>query len=179
MGFGEGFEVPAESAPWSDFHWFAVSPREVLNLVILSSRPMWYTGHFYSGRMEPCLGQRCDRCAEGVGAQVRYCFGVAETSTKRIGLVEMGRGNGLLLQDWSFVQGGLRGMLIEMSKQSKASQSRTEIKLVERPVPLWIDGLEGPDVGLALFLTWEKARFRVPQEMVERYSRIHSPGRIR
>ena len=177
MGVGEGFEVPQSAAPWSDFHWFSVAPRECLNLVVLSERPMWYTGHFYRGRMAPCLEERCQACSEGIGSQIRYAFGVAEITTKRVGMIEMGRGNGLMLQDWSIRAGGLRGLMVEFSKHSKQSQSRTEVKYIDHPPPLWIDGLDGPDVGLALYLTWEKAGFGVPTDLRERYGGRHSRSR--
>lgn len=117
--------------------------------------------------MAPCSGSGCDFCATGIGAQVRYTVACAETSTRRVGLIEFGRSNGLLLRDWMNRQGGLRGMVIEVSKHSKNVQSRTEIKYIDLPCEHWYLGMEVPDAATALFLTWHKAGMRMPQELVE------------
>jgi hypothetical protein len=164
---GSGFDLPPGAEPWSDFHWFQASTKGIIVLVILSDQPVWYTGHYVGGRMAPCSGSGCDYCATGIGAQVRYCIAVAETATRRVGLIEFGRQNGLLLRDWMNRAGGLRGMVIEVSKHSKNVQSRTEIKYIDIPCePFW-RGLEVPDCATALFLTWHKAGMRMPQELIE------------
>ena len=167
MPIGEGFDLPPGAEPWSDFHWFQASTKGILVLVILSDQPIWYTGHYVGGRMAPCSGSGCDYCATGIGSQVRYCVSVAETSSRRVGLIEFGRQNGLLLRDWMNRQGGLRGMVIEVSKHSKNVQSRTEIRYIDLPCDPWWRGAEVPDASTALFLTWHKAGMRMPSELVE------------
>lgn len=164
---GSGFDLPPGAEPWSDFHWFQASTRGVLVLVFLSDQPIWYTGHYVGGRMAPCCGSGCDYCATGIGAQVRYCIACAEVSTRRVGLIEFGRSNGLMLQDWVYRKGCLRGMVIEVSKHSKNVQSRTEIRYVETPPEPWYLSLEVPDPSTALFLTWHKAGMRMPEELIE------------
>lgn len=164
---GEGFDLPPGAEPWSDFHWFQASTRGDLVLVFLSDQPVWYTGHYVGGRMAPCAGSGCDYCATGIGSQVRYCMSVAEMSSKRVGLIEFGRSNGLLIQDWVHRRGGLRGMVIEVSKHSKNVQSRTVIRYVDLPCEPWYLGLEVPDASTALFLTWHKAGMRMPEELIE------------
>jgi hypothetical protein len=62
-------------------------------------------------------------------------------------------------------------MVIEVSKHTKNIQSRTEIRYCEHPCEPWFLGLEVPDVATALFLTWHKAGFRMPQELVEESKR--------
>lgn len=167
MPIGQGFDLPPGAEPWSDFHWFQASTKGILVLVILSDQPVWYTGHYVGGRMAPCSGSGCDYCATGIGAQVRYCISVAETSARRVGLIEFGRQNGLLLRDWMNRQGCLRGMVIEVSKHSRNVQSRTEIRYIDMPCEPWYLGVEVPDAATALFLTWHKAGMRMPQELVE------------
>jgi len=164
---GQGFDLPPGAEPWSDFHWFQASTRGILVLVFLSDQPIWYTGHYVGGRMAPCSGSGCDYCATGIGAQVRYCVSVAETSTRRVGLIEFGRSNGLLLRDWVSRKGCLRGMVIEVSKHSKNVQSRTEIRYIDMPCEPWYLGLEVPDAATALFLTWHKAGMKMPEELIE------------
>lgn len=164
MAIGEGWDLPPGSEPWSDFHWFTVSTRQDLEIVLLSSVPVWYTGHFLGGRMCPCLGTGCEYCGAAIGAQVRYCFGCAEVYQRRVGLIEMGRSNGLLLQEWSRRAGGLRGMSVRLSKHSKSSQSRTEMTYLDIEAPGWVLGVKPPDASLALYLTWHKAGFEMPSE---------------
>lgn len=170
MAVGDGWELPPGSEPWSDFHWFQVSTKGSLNLVILSTGACWYTGHFVGGRMCPCSGSGCELCSAGVGSQVRYVFAVAETSTRRVGLFEVARGNGQLIRDWSERCGGLRGMRLEVEKHSRSSQSRTEVRYVEAPCDPWYLGLAVPDVQLALYLTWHKAGMVMPAAFDQRMS---------
>ena len=167
MPIGSGFDLPPGAEPWSDFHWFQASTRGILVIVMLSESPIWYTGHYVGGRMAPCAGSGCDYCATGIGAQVRYCVACAETATRRVGLIEFGRQNGLQLRDWVHRTGTMRGMVIEISKHSKNVQSRTEIKYIDIPCEPWYLGLEVPDVSTALFLTWHKAGMRMPEELIE------------
>lgn len=179
MAIGDGWDVPEEAAPWSDFHWFQVSPKESKTFAVLSEAPVWYTGHYHKGRMRPCPGEGCELCAEGVGAQVRYCFSVVDVETRRVGLIELGRGHGMELQEWSGGNGGLKGLQFEAHKDGKASQSRTVLCYIDQVAPDWVSGVEGPEVRLALFLTWDKAGFPVPEGLRSQYRRRPSQGKTR
>jgi len=168
MPVGEGWDLTPGAEPWSDFHWFQASTRGVLVLVVLSESAVWYTGHFVGGRMCPCIGHGCDFCAAAIGAQVRYCVSCAEVTSRRVGLIEFGRSNGLLLRDWTPRAGGLRGMTIEVSKHSKSVQSRTELAYVDRICEPWFLSLGVPDPCLALYLTWQKAGMAMPEVFAKR-----------
>lgn len=165
MPIGEGWDVPAEEIPWSDHHWFRVSPRSSLVVVCLSEAPLWYSGHYVSGRMAPCTGEGCELCGEGIGGQVRYVFAAAEISTKRVGLLEVARGNGLLIRSWIPKRGYFKGMVLELSKHSHSKSSRTEVVYVDREEPPWYLALEVPAVKKALMLTWKKGGFKLPRGM--------------
>ena len=162
MGVGDGWDLPQGAEPWSDFHWFQPSTKGDLDLVILSLKPSWYTGHFVGGRMVPCSGSGCEICALGIGGQVRYVFAAAECSTQRVGLIEFGRSNGFLIRDLSDRSGGLRGLHIVVRKHSKNTQSRTEIQYIETTVPTWYLSVKAPDPCLALYLTWNKLGVKMP-----------------
>jgi len=165
VAIGEGWEVPPSEIPWSDHHWFRVSPRGALVVVCLSEGPLWYSGHYVAGRMAPCTGEGCELCAEGIGGQVRYVFSAAEVSTRRVGLLEVGRSNGLLIRSWMGRNGGFRGMVLELTKHSHSKGSRTEVVYVDREEPPWYLALEVPDVKRALLMTWKKGGFRLPEGM--------------
>lgn len=167
MPIGEGWELPAEADPWSQFHWFRVSPRSALVVVLLAEQVLWYTGHFIEGRMNPCQGKGCELCRAGTGGQVRYVLPVAEVSTRRVGLLEVSRGIGELVKSWMPKNDGLRGMVIELSKHSLSKQSRTDVVYVERSIAPWFLECEVPDVRKALFLTWRKAGFKIPPGLTE------------
>ncbi len=162
MSVGEGWEPPLPERPWSDFHWWKVSTRGALLLVILSEKPVWYTGHFVDDRMWPCLGSECELCNRGVGSQVRYVFAAVEASTHKPGLIEVGRTNGLLIRDWMSRKGGLRGMCLEFVKHTSSRRSRTLVSYVDGEPPLWIHQVPCPDVVEALYLTWDKAHMPAP-----------------
>ncbi len=165
MPIGSGWEVPAEDTPWSLFHWFRVSPRGDLVLVVLSEEVLWYAGHFLDGRMIPCLGRECEMCRQGIAGQVRYVFAAAEISTHRVGMMEVGRSVGDLIRDWVGRHGGLQGMVLEFSKHSHSKQSRTEVKYIDREESPWYRQAPVPDVKAALRLTWKKAGFALPAGM--------------
>lgn len=173
---GDGWEVPADASPWSDFHWFSVPVRGSLRITVLSEKPTWYTGHYMRDRMIPCVGHGCEGCARGVGAQIRYAFAVADWETRRCGLLEVGRQNGLLLQDWMVRNGGFRGMAVDLCKQGSQRQSRTVLRYLEEEGTAWAMGLDVPEVGLALYLTWTKAGCVVPSALRERYEGRLSGG---
>ena len=162
MPIGEGWEVPESEIPWSDHHWFRVSPRTSLVVVCLSQGPLWYSGHYVAGRMAPCAGDSCEMCGEGLAGQVRYVFAAGEVSTKRVGLLEVGRSNGLLLRSWIPRRGSFRGMVIELMKHSHSKASRTELLYIDDPAPPWIAALDVPDVKRALLMTWKKGGFTLP-----------------
>jgi len=164
---GQGWEVPGSEIPWSDHHWFRVSPRGALVVVCLSEAPLWYSGHYVSGRMAPCVGDGCELCAEGVGGQVRYVFAAAEVSTKRVGLLEVSRSNGLLIRSWVSRRGKFKGMVLEFSKHSHSKNSRTQVLYIDEDLPPWYLALEVPDVKRALLMTWKKGGFKLPKGMVE------------
>lgn len=162
MPVGEGWEIPPSYDPWSHFHWFRVSPRGDLVVVVLSDEVLWYSGHFLEGRMCPCLGKECELCREGIAGQVRYVFGAAEVSTKRVGLMEVGRSVGQLMRSWVPRHDGLRGMVLSFSKHSHSKQSRTEVQYVDREEGPWHLAIAAPDIRTALRLTWTKAGFKLP-----------------
>ena len=163
MAIGEGWELSAEAEQAQAFHWFRVSPRAALEVAVLSDAPVWYTGHFVEGRMWPCAGEGCRLCAEGIGTQVRFVLAVCELSTRRVGLLEMGRSNGLAVRDWCGRNGGLKGMVLEFYKHSKASTSRTEVSYIDRLPPPWVYAMPVPEVRKALVNTWVKAKMPVPK----------------
>jgi hypothetical protein len=162
MPVGEGWDLPDGVSPWSDFHWFRVTGKNVLEVVVLSEVPSWYVGHFYGKRMVPCYGEGCRMCKDGVGAQVRYVLGCVEVSSKRIGLLEVGKSVGDMIRDWVGRRGQLRGMWLELSKHSFSKQSRMECAYVEKEAPVFTRSLQSPDVKGALRATWEKAGIELP-----------------
>ena len=171
MPVGGGWDLPPGAEPWSDFHWFGPSTKADLVLVILSHEPNWYTGHYVEKRMTPCPGEGCEECHRGTGGQIRYVFGVADRVTRRCGLIEFGRSNGLLIREWAERNAGLHGLMIDVTKHSKNVQSRTVVTEVREAPPAWIYTIDPPDVCLALFLTWQKGNFRMPREFAEEMSR--------
>jgi hypothetical protein len=107
--------------------------------------------------MVPCLNEGCPICATGLGVQARYVFSVVEWESRRIGLLELGRGHALQIQDWMAQAGELRGMSISIVRSSGKKQSALEVHLVNEEVPIYFRHMQGPDVVRALKQTFEKA----------------------
>lgn len=155
---GSGWGAAEKVGGSMQWHWFRVSGRRVLSLAILSTGPVWYVGHYRRSRMEPCTGTSCQGCAEGLGKQLRFVFAVAETSTRRAGLLEVGQYVAELLHEWEGRNQGLRGMWVEVSKHTQAIRSRMEVSYIDRPVDPRLLELEVPDVRDALRRTWAELK---------------------
>lgn len=159
---GSGWDLPQGVTPWSNFHWFRVSPRKPLKCVVLSKEPTWYAGHFVQQRMWPCRAPHCSHCDDGMGRQIRFVLAIAELETHRVGLIEFSESLSNLLRCWIPECEGLRGMCLEFSKHTAQVRSRTEVELLRGVYPNWFQELQVPDAKLALELTWQKAGFPPP-----------------
>jgi len=162
-GLGQGWDIPVESNPWSDFHWWKVVPGKLLQLIILSEVPLWYAGHFHKGRMRPCYGEGCLWCEENIGAQVRYIMAAVERSTRLVGLLEVSRSVGLVMRGEADAITGVRGLAFELGKETAAKQSRMEIVLLAPPDEDWWKSVPVPSLRDALSATWRKGGMALPQ----------------
>jgi hypothetical protein len=153
---GEGWDPPPSVRDRVEFHWFHVSPGRALVLCVLSGQPLWYVGHFDSGRMQPCLPEHCGLCARGVGKQLRYVVSSVELSSKQIGVLEMSKTVAELLRSWSSRNGGLHGMVIELQRATRSKHSRMECSYLDELPPGWALAMEGLDLKEVLSRTWER-----------------------
>lgn len=149
-----GFGLPEGSDGWTDWTWFHAGYPRAMRLTMLCETPVNYSGHYRKGRMVPCLAEACPLCASGLGSQARYVFSVVEWESRRVGLLELGRGQALRVQDWMECSGGLRGMSIEVVRSSSKKQSSLELSLIEEEAPIYFKHLEGPDLQRAVESTW-------------------------
>lgn len=163
MPQGEGWDVPQDVKGDLEFRWWRVAGNRVLVLLCLSDSPVWYRGHFFKGRMVPCAGAGCRLCADGVGAQLRYVVAAAEVATHRSGLLEVGHTVALELRDLAVHHGGMRGMVLEISKHSFSRQSRMEVRPIDREEEPWWREIDYPDPKAALYFGWQKAGFDCPE----------------
>jgi hypothetical protein len=153
----DGFGLPEGNDGWTDWTWFHARSAQATRFTILCLSPVNYAGHFSKGRMVPCAGEDCPLCAKGLGTQARYVFSVVEWETRRVGLLELGRGHALQIQDWIPQGGGLRGLSIELQRSSHSKQSRVDMSFVSDATPLFFQHLEGPDLVRAVKSTWSRA----------------------
>jgi hypothetical protein len=152
-----GFGLPEGNDGWTDWTWFHARYPLPTRLTILCEAPVNYSGHFRKGRMVPCLGEGCPLCSSGLGNQARYVFSVVEWDTRRIGLLELGRGHALQVQDWMAQAGGLRGMSVSIVRASQKKQSSIELELLEEAAPIYFKHLQGPDLVRALRSTFDRS----------------------
>jgi len=98
---GTGWDVPAGVKDRCEFHWFHVQRDGCLVVVILSSAPAWYVGHFDKGRMRRCDGHECRMCAAGSGRQLRYVLAAVDYQTRQNGVIEVSKSVAELIRSWS------------------------------------------------------------------------------
>lgn len=159
---GEGFGIPQGVDEWTDWTWFRASYSRSLLLAVLSEFPINYVGHYHKGQMRPCVGEGCELCADNVGKQLRYAFAAIELSTRRVGLMEVGRSVACQLQDWVEIRGAFRGMVLEVRRTHHSKHARLDVQWVEDRVVTWLDQVPSPNVVGALVATWSKAGFELP-----------------
>lgn len=153
----KGFGLPEGNDGWTDWTWFHARYPTPTRLTILCEEPANYVGHFRKGRMVPCLGEGCPLCESGLGNQARYVLAVVEWETRRVGLLELGRGQALRVQDWAEAQGALRGLSIEIVRSSVKKQSSIDMSMVTSSPPVYFQHLKGPDPAEALKQTFQRA----------------------
>lgn len=155
-GFGEGWDVPVEVRDRVQFHWFHVAPGQCLVLVVLSNKPLWYVGHFRSGRMQPCERNGCQSCAAGIGRQIRFVVSCVEITTKRMGVLEVSESVGQLIRSWAQARDGSRGLILELRKATRSKHSRMEVERIDEHPPAWALAMEPLDLQEVVARTWEK-----------------------
>lgn len=159
---GEGFDLPQSVADRTDFHWFHCPVGSSLNLCLLPGKPVWYVAHWVNGRMIPCEGDDCELCAKELGSQIRYVFSVVEISTRRAGLIELGKTNALLIRDWGGLDGYPTFVAFEVYRPGRAKQSRLDVSRIEEKCLPWAMRIPIPDPMTALRLTWERQSLSAP-----------------
>lgn len=166
-----GFGLPEGNDGWTDWTWFHARYPNPTRLTILCKAPANYSGHFRKGRMVPCLGDRCPLCEMGLGSQARYVFSVVDWETRRVGLLELGRGQALRVQDWAESFGSLRGLSVEIVRSSAKKQSSLDMRMVTEAVPVYFQHMEGPDPVKAVAQTWARVD-RIVLEAAPESSRL-------
>jgi len=157
MPVGVGWDVPGAVRDRVEFHWFHVPTSGALVLSVLSQAPVWYVGHFSSGRMRPCTGSGCECCEHGIGTQLRYLVSCVEMSTRQVGVFEFGPSISILIKQWASGMGYLKGMILEVTRASKSKHSRMEVHLIREPPAAWAMSIEGLPLEEVLERTWERA----------------------
>lgn len=153
---GTGFGLPDGNDGWTDWTWFHARYPMETKLTILCEAPANYSGHYRKGRMVACWADRCPLCEMGLGNQARYVFSVVEWETRRVGLLELGRGQSLRVQEWAEAAGSLRGLGISIVRSSAKKQSSLEMQLLTEEAPVYFHHLEGPNPQKALEQTWAR-----------------------
>lgn len=141
----ESWDVP-DIGSSVGYTWYHVPAGGSLYVVVLSDRPTWYVGHYVGGRMLRCVGANCAWCDRGVGRQIRCVLCVAESSTHRVGVIELSQSVGLLVRDWGYARGTMRGLQVEFSRVGRSKHSRIEAICLSDVEPSWSRSLQSLDV---------------------------------
>lgn len=176
-GLFEGFDPPEGSQGWSDWHWWKIPGGKVIELILVCDGPLGYAGHFQHGRMEPCYGEGCKACKEGIGAQIRYMFGAVEPNTKRTGIWDVGRSVGLLVRDAGDRRAGMRGLWLAITHQTASRRSQTDFEVLDQIVPDWVKGIECPDRQRAIVETWRRKGIEIPDGYDKKIETAPGPGK--
>ena len=136
VGWGE--VEPGEAV--ESYTWFHVAPGLGLDVVILSTHPTMYRGHYIAGAVLPCSLPRCAQCQAGIGVQRRCVLSVYSLNLACRGLLEVGERTAGQIHAQSLSVGFLRGLAVHFSKEPEtlrgrivASEYRGLLECVELP----------------------------------------------
>jgi hypothetical protein len=119
-----GWGDPAAERDEHSGAWLHVPARGKLTVVILSSQPVRYVGHWVGGRMRRCTGRLCVWHEKRIGQQVRYCFSVLDAETRAPGLLEVGAACAQTIWETSHREGRLRGLTFALRKEGQRDRGR-------------------------------------------------------
>jgi len=126
-GKGEVYQGWGDPGRERDEHsgsWLHVPARGKLTVVILSTSPVRYVGHWVGGGMRRCTGRNCVWHERRVGQQVRYCFSVLDADTRAVGLLEIGAAAAQTVWEASKREGRLRGLTFCFRKEGQKERGR-------------------------------------------------------
>jgi hypothetical protein len=114
VSIGWGDMDPAEVS--EAYTWFHVPAVGALDVVVLSTDPVLYRGHYMAGAVQPCSIPRCVHCQNGVGILKRCALSVYSLSLGARGLLELGHGTAGQIHALSVSAGHLRGLAVSLTK---------------------------------------------------------------
>lgn len=122
VSVGWSDEEPDESV--ENYTWFHVPSDGRLDVVVLSTEPICYRGHYMAGAVQPCSVPRCVHCQNGVGILKRVALSVFSLNTGCRGLLELGDGTARHIRALMPVSGLLRGVAVSLSKEHQQQRGR-------------------------------------------------------
>ena len=112
-----GWGDPGEEKLHHSGTWLHVPARGRLRVVILSTEPYRYRGHWVGVRMVLCSGRYCAFCERHMGYQTRYAFSVLDAETRACGLLEVGAAAAEAIWRQCQAEGRLRGLVFVLRKE--------------------------------------------------------------
>lgn len=122
-GWGERGEVHTQRDYRTPF--LRVAPGEYVHIIVTCHMPWRYPGHWGVGGIDPCGGDECEFCRQGIGAQMRYVFDVYHATERRELVWETGESLALCVRALANGAASIRGLPLELHKASASERSRT------------------------------------------------------
>ena len=151
VGWGDMEQAEVSEA----YTWFHVPALGALDVVVLSTQPVLYRGHYMAGAVQPCSVPRCRHCQAGVGLLRRCALSVYSLSLGARGLLELGHGTAGQIHALSVSTGFLRGLAVTLAREH--SHARGQIYAEAYTGPLVVVELpEEQDPLVPLNAQWAK-----------------------
>jgi hypothetical protein len=106
-----------------------VPARTKLKVVVLSTQPVWYVGHWVGNRMQRHWDGACVWCEQRRGRKYRYCFSVLDADTRAPGLLELGAATAEVIMAAAEAAGRLRGLVFSLRKDGGKERGRVLVTL--------------------------------------------------
>jgi len=128
---GSGFAGFDEGRVGPSWHWLHPRPGEVVDWLVVSSEPLWFTGHFQAGRMMVCNTNLCSMCALGVGKQRRWVLVGIDRKSKEVQAWEFGDSVAEKVRAWAEKYGSCIGLNLEIRRAGDSVHSKLLVECME------------------------------------------------
>jgi hypothetical protein len=137
-----------------------VPARGSIRVVMLCREAVRYRAHWMNSqkRYVPHMSENCVCTRNEIGATVRWCYGVYEEETRRIGLLELGASQAEIVTEAAERYESLRGLTFVLRKPDQTVRGRIECsllgggKLPDKDLPVC------PDIRRQLLGLWEEVQ---------------------
>jgi hypothetical protein len=167
--FGEGFASASFEDQKAAFHWLHVPASQSVQVVLSRYPPIWYWGHWTSGRMHPCQTEGCPFCQREIGRQRRWVFAVWSITAKAPMLWETSDATADAISALADHYDALLNLRISIERSNAGPRGRLSLDCNGKDILTRGEDPAIPDPKEAILATWSGLSQRFSDEGSREY----------